>query len=199
MAKVAFILHGYTEHKSSRPAYGAIERAFRAQGYKVHQAKIGWKQGRRSRTFDEIVPDFVSGARKHIARGDKVALLGFSFGAIVALMSAQELGAKHLLLCSLSPYFKQDLHRIPKSWIVGVSKRYATAMRKLDFNKYVVVKAKTILLCGSNEDRMHNLEHRAHEAHRLIKGSKLIIVPGAKHDIGNPDYLAIIKEEMAKL
>ncbi len=197
MSKFAFIIPGYGEDKNSRPAYGQIANAFKKRGYKVLHAPVKWKEGRSNRNFADIVPEFVSFVREHTRVGDSIVLQGFSFGAVIALMSAPELKPTHMLLCSLSPYFKQDLAHIPKWWIRGASKKKISELRTLDFNKYVGTKSRVTLFRGEKEGKY--IESRARDAHNKIKHSKLIVIPGAKHDIGNPTYLAAIKEEISKL
>lgn len=45
---------------------------------------------------------------------DEVYLFGFSLGAMLAFIIAKEVNAKKLILCSLSPFFKEDLKFIKK-------------------------------------------------------------------------------------
>jgi len=43
-------------------------------------------------------------------------IIGFSFGAMVAFIASQKIRPKKLILCSLSPYFNEDLKKLRKGW-----------------------------------------------------------------------------------
>src|SRR3989344_389943 len=196
MGKVVFVIPGYGEKKSSRRAYAHIENAFKKRGYKTFVAPVTWLR----HTMSDYVVEFVTFARSKIKRGDRIVMQGFSFGAVIALMSAHEIMTNNLLLCSLSPFFKQDLAATRRTWKSAdkvMGKARMKDLARLDFGRFTKPGGRVTLLLGAKE--VGTVEQRVKDAHKRIKGSKLVVIPGAKHDIGNPDYLTAIKSEIFSL
>lgn len=195
MRKYAYIIPGFMENANTRKTYKQIASLFRKKGYTPVIAKITWKQ----RVMSDYVKEFNSQLKEDVS---KSVFLGFSFGAIIAFVSAVEHNPKKLLLCSLSPYFKQDIERT-KNWKHFKAKgfkRRIKDLRNFDFDKLSKKsRTETILFVGGKEiEKYPPLGFRAKDAHRKIRGSKLTLIKDAPHDIGHVNYFSKIKESIEK-
>lgn len=193
MKKVLYIVPGFTENVDSRKGYKAIEKIFKSRGFLVRQVPIRWKYGTMF-TYSKELEAYVG---KYHKNNEQVYLLGFSFGAMASLLVAKNVKAKAIILCSLSPFFKQDLKLIPKEWHTREGKvldrRRLESFRKIDFNRVVKdFRIKTFILYGSKEHKL--CVRRAKETHKKIKQSELIPVKNAPHDIDHKNYLTAIKK-----
>lgn len=186
MAKIAYIIPGfYQDHKTS--GFSKIASLFRAKGYKVVKVKITWKY----KTMSDYVEEFKSQLQHNSS--DTVAVLGFSYGAMIAAISAPQVQPNKLYLCSLSPYFKEDLPRIPKYWKTVVGKRRIADFESHSFTTLAKkITAKTTLVAGSAE---HELVHkRVNHAHKRLAKSVVVTAEGAKHDIGQKEYVDTLEQ-----
>jgi hypothetical protein len=188
MNKIAYIIAGYGESPASRPGYRKIAKMFKEQGFKVVQVKIKWKY-KAIIPFEKYTEQFL----KQYKEADETCILGFSFGAIIALASGVELKPTSLILCSLSPYFKEDLKTIPPSWLKWYRKQYDTEYVFKDLASQIV--SKTYLLMGSKEEPFP----RVLDAKRKIKGSKLLVAKGAGHNPSHKEYLNQVSSVISDL
>ncbi len=148
------------------------------------------------RVMTEWVTEFEQFFAKY--RGVKNYVLGFSYGAMIALASAKRVHPDKLFLCSLSPYFNEDLPKIPVRWKKFIGKR-----RVQDFKKFRVAeitketKIPTTVFLGEVEaKKFSTLEYRCRETAKHLKAS-LITIPGAPHDIGNAHYQQALDTHIA--
>ena len=131
-------------------------------------------------------------------KGSEIYFLGFSFGAMIAFISSVKLKPKVQILCSLSPYFKEDFPFIREWW-----KRYIGQARLADFHKTSFnelskkISIKTIIIAGDKEGK--EVDRRVKDANKKIKNSQMIIIPKAKHRIQQDEYLAEIKRVIKSL
>lgn len=98
--------------------------------------------------------DYVKQFRKQLyhAKDEEVYLFGFSFGAMVAFIASAEINPKLQLLCSLSPYFKEDLPHLKKSWKNYFGKKRMADMKTFSFNEFSrKTQCRTILVAGTKE------------------------------------------------
>ena len=108
------------------------------------------------------------------------------FGQSTPLTLIKALKPDVLVLCSLSPYFKEDQAGLPKTYIKLTGKRRIEDLKKYSFNQIASkVKSKVFLLAGGKEKV---LLKRARKASKLLK-CPLTVIPGIGHDIGKRDYL----------
>lgn len=189
--KTLFIIPGFTHHPGEQK-YDKLKKYFEQKGFRVIVVPITW----RWKVMSDYVKQFEQIYTKN--RGNENIVLGFSFGAMIALISAKNLQPDRLILCSLSPYFKED-HKDLKWWwkgVVGVN-------RMTDFKKYSAnalakqVKAPTMMFYGSVEGIKHPMmKKRIVAVAKLIPGTKVIVVSEAPHDIGHPEYFKAICEHV---
>ncbi len=188
MRKIAFIILGYNQNKKNVPAFGKIESFFQAKNFQTVMVDIDWKY----KTLSDYVAQFEKIYLENVKKDDQICFLGFSLGAMIALISSEKLKPKFQILCSLSPYFKEDLPRIKNWWKVFWGKRRMEDFAKFSLNKLAKnIPTKTIILAGDKED--WEVEIRAKEARQKIRNSQLIFIPNAKHDIGQTEYLTEVE------
>ena len=185
--KTLFIIPGFTHHPG-QPPYRKLKTHFEKKGFKVVMVPITW----RWKVMSDYVEQFKKIYKKYPA--ENVTVLGFSFGAMTALIAAKELQPDRLVLCSLSPYFKED-HGSLRWWWKGV----VGANRMKDFAKYSAdalaksLKIPTIFFYGSVEASKHPmLKARIETMAKRIPGSQVIVVKDSPHDIGHPEYFKAI-------
>jgi pimeloyl-ACP methyl ester carboxylesterase len=193
MKKVAYIIPGYGESHTRQPGYDKVAAFFEEQDIKPVHMEIGWLK-RKPGKFKYFVADFLKKYKKN--KGTETYVLGFSFGAIIAFLTAQKLKPKAIILCSLSPYFKEDLPKLNPEWVKWWRETFSDGdyvFTKLAKN----VKVRTYLIVGGKD--YVSCIRRAKDAKRKIKGSTLTIAKGAKHKISQKAYLDAVKKVIKKL
>ncbi|OGL25105.1 hypothetical protein A3A68_02240 [Candidatus Saccharibacteria bacterium RIFCSPLOWO2_01_FULL_48_13] len=190
MRTVLFV-PGFRENLESRN-YRSILNGFEAKGYKVKFVAINWSRN----TVSDWVKEFDDMYQKYNPK--KTILAGFSYGAIISLVSASKRSPSELWLFSLSARFHEDFPRLKKSTlrIMGKSKRRLEAFNNLRFyDLSKTVDCKTLIFVGEEEAKDDPaLLERAKEAHKLIPNNQLILVSGAPHDVSNKKYIVAIEK-----
>jgi len=199
MQKTVYIIPGWTE-VASQKRYKKSISLFKRLGFNVIEVKIEWK----NKVMSDYVNQFLAMKPK---RGSYI--FGFSLGAMIAFISANRVKPKTMILCSLSPYFKEDLARsrqiYGKIFDKYFKKRDTDDLKRHSFSKIANrVKCKVIIFAGDKEDLYKgkytpNVILRAKEAKKMVRNSRLIIVRNGKHDISQPQYHNAIKKVIYKL
>ncbi len=188
--KTFFIIPGFKEQASAHQ-YQWLVTFIKSKGWKTVEVPVAWNNQTLSQNADEF-RDFYS---QH--KSVRNQILGFSYGAVIALLSAESLGPEHIYLCSLSPDFKEDVASMPP-WIkkyIG-KKRYDDVLTRgaQKIAKNLSVPA-TIFYGEVEGCEYPNLKTRCEETAQLAKRARLITIPEAPHQINFPTYqVAIIKE-----
>ena len=191
MQKVAYIIPGYGESYKTK-GYSQVASFFKARKIKAVPVKISWKHN----TMSDYVDEFMEQCKSR--KGHEVYLLGFSFGSMIALMASGKVRPKVIILCSLSPWFKEDLPYLKKSWKRYFGKKKMEDFKRHSFDEFAKqVRCRTILIAGDKESP--ELDKRVKDAAKKIKNSKFIIIPNAKHDISQKDYLEVLRELISSL
>lgn len=185
-----FIIPGFKE-KISDKQYVALKKMFLAKGFDVKMVPIVWHR----KVMTDWVAQFSDFFEKH--RGKKNIVLGFSFGAMIALIAAKNLQMSRLILCSLSPYFAEDLLKIPTRW-----KEYIGRRRTEDFLKYLAKDAVKdvslkvrVFIGGAEQKKFSQLALRCTFVAKALSTS-VIVVDGVKHDIGDKRYRDALEREI---
>lgn len=188
MSKTVFIVPGF-KHRPSTKCYGWMKDHFSSQGFIVKTVAIDWDRKVMSDYVEQFLMYF------HENKSEENHVIGFSFGAMIALISADDLNPDGLILCSLSPYFSEDLCTLKKSW-----QSFMGQKRILDFANFksnIITKqihCKTTVIYGTAEAVMYpQLEVRCKEVAAQVKGCQLKIADGAPHQIDYPSYIETIK------
>lgn len=186
MSKVAFIIPGWGDSvKWDR--YKKIVPLLVSKKIRPVLVDIDWNH----KTMTDYVNQFTKIYEKNKAK--EVYVIGFSWGAIIGLLASQKINPKVLILCSLSPFFNEDLEYLRKRWKNKLGKRRLEDFRTYSFKKIAKnVRCRTILLAGTEEHKL--LLRRVNDANNKLKNSELVIIRGAKHNISRREYLDCIRE-----
>lgn len=166
---------------------------YKQLGYEPHFVSIDWKY--------KTIDDWTKEVKNKLSKEDieNSVLSGFSWGSMIALTIAAEYkNPKKLLLFSLSPYFAEDLPHVKETWLKWAGKRRVATFKKLYMNELAVkINCPTVIFVGSKEvSKYSDMKNRTREAHRYIKGSRVIEIQGVKHDVGDPKYVEAIRREL---
>lgn len=189
----AFIIPGFREHARSA-GYEEIAAMFRKKGCDPVIVRIDWNR--------KTMTDYVAQFRRILLKTDgEFYLFGFSFGAIIAFLSAIERNPKALFLGSPSPYFKEDLPSVPAAW-----KRFIGKNRLKDFSSYsfrelsAEISSPTFVFVGEKEaEKFPSLERRAKDAAKRIRRATLTVIPNAKHDASQKEYQDALKDAIRRV
>lgn len=181
--KIVYIIPGYRQRPSNK-AYKAIVQMLRSEGYEPVAVTIPWKQTTVSENTEYFLKKF-----KRLKVENKY-ILGFSFGAMIAFIASTKVSVSGLILCSLSPYFQEDLAKtknrtssITKKRLEDFSQLHSSILAKQ-------IKAKQILmLYGTRESKP--LIRRVTNTYSQIPSLNKHLIPinNSDHEIGDKRYL----------
>ena len=192
MAKTIFIITGFKD-KASDSQYKWMRTFFKKKGFIVKIPSIKWNH--------RVMSDYVDEFRQYYEenKSEKNYVLGFSYGAMIAFISAHELKPAKLYLCSLSPYFNEDLRTLKPWW-----KRFIGIHRLKDFKQYIAksiaknLAIPTVVFYGTREAKRYpELKVRCEETAKLAPKAKLVSIKDAPHRVDHPEYVEAIKKEFA--
>jgi dienelactone hydrolase len=183
--ETAYLIPGYKEN-IHQGGYRKIRELFEQKHLRVVPVHIHWE----FRTFSSYVSQLKSQIR---VDGSRIVLFGFSFGAVIAFLAAPAIDPQRLYLCSLSPYFKEDLVATRYQTIRSLGKRRAREMRQISMAERArEITASTVLIAGSMEDP--EVINRTQEAAASIPRSKLFMADGASHSMNDCCYLDALQQ-----
>ena len=121
-------------------------------------------------------------------KSDKNIILGFSFGAMIALNSVIEITPNNLILCSLSPYFSEYLNLLPESWKKETGKNRINNFNQISIKKLSkIINDKKInihLFIGEKElKNWPSMKTAFEENIKLLNPKNKSIISKAKHSI----------------
>lgn len=179
--KKLVIIPGLTHH-GNEEGYIQIAKAAKKKGYTVEVLKLKWKR--------RVMSDYIAQCEAKSTFDANTTIVGFSFGAYIALVLSAKYQCQHVILASLSPYFSEDLHKIPKRWRQILGKHRMDDFIQFSFRDIVAkVSGKTSLFIGGDEHEY--VWDRMREAERCLN-TKLQVVQGVPHDISDKRYSAAI-------
>ena len=189
---VIYIIPGF-KHSPQRKEYQTIAEFFKTKNFDVILVKIDWKY----KTVLQWVEQFLTKYYKN--ENKKKYFFGFSYGAVISFVASTKVDVDTQILCSLSPYFNEDLSGLFKSWRRMIGKRRIEHFKELRMADLApLVKTETFLLYGTHEGKF--IETRAKDTYEKLKCKKsLISVDGSKHDISNPEYVKQIEKVISSL
>ncbi|MEX0910184.1 MAG: hypothetical protein WDZ73_00290 [Candidatus Paceibacterota bacterium] len=182
--KKLYLVPGFGESPSDY-GYMQITKIAESYGYCVVPVSIRWSK----RTATHWVKDFLDVVEKNGAHNS--IALGFSFGAYVVALASMSKKFDEIILCSMSPYFKEDLKFIPHDSLDFFGKR-----RVEDFKLHLtpIFNTKTSLYFG-DQDWLIAIK----KAEKLAKSSKLVnffLIKGVGHDISHNLYIKTIAKKL---
>lgn len=192
MTRVVYIIPGFGE-KVSDKRYNRILTYFKKSNFKTIPITINWKY----KTMSDYVEEFLLQFNQHSGE-DEIYLFGFSFGAMISLIASGQINIKAQFLCSLSPYFQEDLPIIKDWWKKSIGSKRVDDFSSLSFAKLAEkVHCWTYIFAGTGEGS--EVEKRAANANHLIENSSLFMISGAKHDISQDVYSNKLKEVLSRI
>ncbi len=181
--KTIFIVPGY-KHKPSNKAYKIITSMLKSDGHRPISVSIPWKQT----TISENTEYFLKKYKRIRARNKYI--LGFSFGAMIAFLASTKVSASGLILCSMSPYFKEDLSKVNSNDSVLRRLRYEDFSKLNSAALAKEIKAKQILMMFGDKEEKSLIKRVTKTYRQLVTPYKrLITVRETDHNIGNKRYL----------
>lgn len=189
--KVFFLVPGFKE-QASDPQYQWLVRHIKKAGWTVVKAPVEWDRT----TISKNAQDFVLFFNAH--KGQENHVLGFSYGAVIALLTANQLKPKKTYLCSLSPDFKEDTNSMPLWLKKYIGKKRLTDVETRSGRVFAKqLSAPSIIFYGEEEKRESpSLKRRCEETARYAKNSRLVVIKGAPHKIDHPQYMEALKKEL---
>lgn len=192
MKRVAFIIPGFG-HTPKLQIYQDIACEFEKKGIEAVILDIPWNR--------KVMSDYVKVFKEKYQQlsFDEGYVLGFSFGAMISFISSPELKFKTQILCSLSPWFKEDLPYLKAWWKKVVGKRRVSDLTGFSYRDLARdIDCRTILLAGSKEEI--EVERNNQAVFSLLKCPKeYFVIEGAKHDITQDLYREQIYKTISEL
>lgn len=197
--KKAFIISGFSMNQhAGDPKYSELHKTVQSKGYEVVPVPIYWNR----RTVSDYVKEFVTFYEKN--KGDEENIvIGNSFGAMVAFLSAPLVKPNRALVCSLSAYFKEDMPKQKQSYMLRRFGKRRTADSHLISADKTAQQINELGLSitfmrGEKENwgRFIMLSERVEQSASAVKNSKLVIVPNCPHVFRDPAYIQGISREL---
>jgi len=194
LLKTFFLIPGFGQGANDEHFLWLVE-FLKKKGFKVVVADIDWEY----RTISDYVEDL-----KRIYNQNRSTVnfvLGFSYGAVAALVSANELKPDKLYLCSLSPVFKEDLPFMePGDRKITGRRRLAEMQERSGKELARSLEVPCVVFYGQKEAQLYpQLRFRCEETAKLARRSKLVEVAGAPHKIDHEEYKRAIMRELGKI
>lgn len=190
--KTAFVLSGFSRTSLDSTAhnydgYDQLKSGLRRKGYRVVAIDISW----RRKSLSRYIKEFVALYEKE--KSQENIVIGNSFGAVIAFVTAPILQPNIVYLCSLSPFFQEDRGKQPDA--VGLrlcGKRRMQELWSISATKIASrlnqTSVKTIVVFGKKEYDMLVLVERCKKTATQLHGSKLVEIPNAPHNMGDAAY-----------
>lgn len=145
-----------------------------------------------TKCYEEFKSQFLNYKR---SKDEEIYILWFSFGAFLSLIASTELEIDGQFLCSISPFFKEDLPWTKKSWLNYLGKNRVKDLETVSFEKLATkIDCKTIIFYWDQE--WPEVEKRALEAGEKIKNNTLIKIIWAQHDIWQKEYIEALEKNI---
>jgi len=191
MKKVAFLIPGFFD-TTELLGYQEITKKLKSEGFEVVNANITWK----FKTISDYIAEFIKIYTE--SKGNYNLVLGFSFGAMIAYLSAEQLNPDKLYLCSLSPYFKEDFNDPKANYEKYIGKKRLKDFKNYSFDEYIKrLHCEITLFLGDSE--IPEVVSRVELARSKLKGAKFIGIKNVDHDISKNNYFEAINNEIGAI
>lgn len=191
MNKKIFILPGFFS-TTGETGYQKIAKEFCKYEFDVIFVDIAWKYNR----INDYISQFLESYQRY--KGTSNYIFGFSYGALIAYMSAKDHinNIDGLYLASIAPYFKEDLPYIPEGEKSEIGNR-----RFDDIEKTLFLEDSEKLLDVNLNVFYGSLEQDFVKRRSLLFKEtypKAIVseINGVGHDINNPNYFEYLRKEI---
>lgn len=185
-----FLIPGFKQ-KATDVQFVWLRKFLVERGFNVSVVSIEWDR----RTMSDYAEEFENFYHKNSTKENYV--LGFSYGAVIAFITANKLKPKKIYLCSLSPGFKEDIPKT-KHWIrsyIGKN-RVADSLTRSGRRIAKELAVPAVVFYGEKEGKEYpQLKIRCEETAELSGRAKLVIVKNSPHNITHPEYAKAVKAE----
>ncbi|HEX4799125.1 MAG TPA: hypothetical protein VFV22_01165 [Candidatus Paceibacterota bacterium] len=180
--KKLFIIPGFKQQATEK-SYAWLREVAAKSNYVAIPVPITWNR----HTISQNTHEFVAFYLKH--KGERNQILGFSYGAVIAFLSAPTTNPNHLHLCSLSPDFEEDREKMPLDIQHYIGKRrYSDILTRNAKDIAKKITTPTTIYYGSTEATLFpQLRNRSKETAKDLR-AKLVEIEGAPHQINHPEY-----------
>jgi hypothetical protein len=188
--KSAFIIAGFNQQgitAANCADFEPLKTGLSEKGYQTQPFDLSWNR----QTITSYRRRFIEFYTAHHTEDNLI--IGNSFGAAIALLSAAALQPNKLILGSLSPFFTEDVGKTSAEDAAIVGPR-----RLHDFARYSAretaeaidpSQTETYVLYGQREhETAPELVERCRETAGQIACATLIEIPNAPHNIDDPTY-----------
>ena len=191
--KKIFIIPGFKQ-KATDKQFVWLRKFLVKKGFEVSLVSIEWDH----HTMSDYVLEFENFYHKNKASENYI--LGFSFGAMIAFITANNLKPNKIYLCSLSPYFKEDISKVAPGALRYIGKnRVADSLTRSGKKIAKELTVPGVVFYGEKEARLYpQLKIRCEETAKLTRNIELVIVKDSPHDISNPEYVRQIKAQFER-
>ncbi len=184
----AFLVPGYSPDKTfTDPDLDELKHAMAAQGALLSGVTSGWGE--------QSVQDFGQRALEQLQHCEyNGILIGHSLGALAALSIVDQIPLRHLVLCSPSALFSEDINtNLDPALAQRIGQKRVQELKffsALDASSLVNdLRIPTTILFGEKECELHPyLVARCGQLASVIANAELIEVAGAAHFIGEQPY-----------
>lgn len=123
-------------------------------------------------------------------------MFGFSLGAMIAFLAATRVEVGGLILCSLSPYFKEDLENLKRENGSALKKRRYRDYSKLDCATLAKrIRARQIFMFYGKKEARSLINRVQNAFDGMIAFDKYLIpVQNTGHNIADARYLETIHQ-----
>jgi len=185
--KKLYLIPGY-KHTLTTPGYRELMLSLERWGYKSEFIPISWEY--------RVMSDYIQEANDAIQISWDDIILWFSFGAMIALQLAEQSKCKQVILCSLSPYFSEDLktaskYSLWKLWI----RRYKDFLENYLENSIVNSQDNLYtVIYGTSETQ--NLQRRNQKIIEKLSIENVWLVSWVGHNIAHKEYQKTILKHL---
>jgi alpha-beta hydrolase superfamily lysophospholipase len=180
--------------RTDSAAYKQVAEILESAGFVVMPIDLSWDNKTVSQNTEEFLELY------YLTPAKKKYILGFSFGAMIAFIASTKVEVAGLILCSLSPYFSEDLPKIGSNWTPETVARYQDFAGLSCSQLAKQLKAKQVLMLYG-KDEAKSVVKRVSDAFEKIELNNKYLVPinGAEHNIGDAKYLLRIHQVAQRL
>lgn len=165
--------------------YSEIIKFAKQQDFEIVPIKVVW-------SADKDADHFIKQIEKQIPdNSENDYILGFSIGAYILYILSQQKNFKGYIFCTISPFFKENLEKIPQETKDYFGKKMMKSFAKNTFSKGNQSKAQ--FLVGDKDWKL--AIDTAKKAYKEWEGKKkLIIVKEAGHELSHKKYSEEVKK-----
>lgn len=187
--KYIFIIPGFGEYGKEK-AYKAVSKNAKVNGFEVFILAPNWGE-----TMSQCVLNVENKMNQLNIETDKVTLLSFSFGAFIGLELSKKYTFKKFLCCSCSPYFKENLIKIPTESVKFFGKKMMNDFKNFSISKVKNLKTKKVEFFFGDKD--WNIAIKTAQKIALQCNIKLKIIKHTGHEFSG-EYVALINKKLQK-